>query len=351
MRKDWLDACGLDEPVTLEDWEEMLTAFKNKYNAGLGMVSSTLSGANGLQSGTGAYAHTTARYFLNDENKVDFAVIQPEWKEYIEIMHRWYDNDLIDKDSVTMDTTALRTKAANNEIGAAIVPSSNLRNFIADAENLQNGAEWIGLEYPRVAAGEPTSYIQVTSSTMAVGKGAVITKACSEEELITALQLLNYGFTEEGFMYWNFGEEGVSYTLNSEGQVEWTDRVLNDELGAEEAKKKYCTAHSAVIGFQAEQYIRLNNIGAAGEAIDKWIENNDAYAHIVPSLTYTEEEALINSAKSSALSTYVKETALKFVVGDISLDAYDNFVDTLYKMGLQDLLDIRNAAYQRYLDK
>lgn len=29
VRKDWLDSVGLDAPVTIEDYHEMLLAFKN----------------------------------------------------------------------------------------------------------------------------------------------------------------------------------------------------------------------------------------------------------------------------------------------------------------------------------
>ena len=39
VRKDWLDECGLEEPVTLEDWENMLTKFKEKYGAAYGLAS------------------------------------------------------------------------------------------------------------------------------------------------------------------------------------------------------------------------------------------------------------------------------------------------------------------------
>lgn len=33
VRGDWLEACGLDTPETFDDWEEMLTAFKEKMGA------------------------------------------------------------------------------------------------------------------------------------------------------------------------------------------------------------------------------------------------------------------------------------------------------------------------------
>ena len=41
---------------------------------------------------------------------------------------------------------------------------------------------------------------------------------------------------------------------------------------------------------------------------------------------------------------------MKFVVGDESLDEFDNFVSTLKQMGIEDCIAIEQAAYDRYLE-
>ena len=51
----------------------------------------------------------------------------------------------------------------------------------------------------------------------------------------------------------------------------------------------------------------------------------------------------------SDIDTYMDETVSKFVVGDLSLDQFDSFVQQLKDMGLEDCIAIEQAAYDRYL--
>lgn len=347
VRKDWLDECGLDEPVTLADWEEMLTKFKEKYDV---TPLTRADGIGSMTSGTGVFGTRTATWYVDDNDKIQFAQLQPEYKEYIETMKRWWDNGLIDKDAFTIDTAGTRNKAANNLIGATVGPMSLLTSIVENAKGTD--AEWIGVGYPRVAEGVPTSYIQSARNEWTANVGSVITKDCSEEELIIALQFLNYAYTEEGMMYWNFGEEGVSYTLNSQGEPEWTELVTNDPLGIDAAASKYSGAGSYPMGVQMETFVQMKNSKAAAAAVYKWIENSDAPASRVPTqLLYTDEENLIYTEKFAAIKTYVSETSLKFITGEISLDEYDAFIEQLNKLGLQECQKIQQAAYDRFMAK
>ena len=44
------------------------------------------------------------------------------------------------------------------------------------------------------------------------------------------------------------------------------------------------------------------------------------------------------------------ETISKFVVGDLSLDQFDSFVQKLKDMGIEDCIAIEQTAYNRYLE-
>jgi len=182
---------------------------------------------------------------------------------------------------------------------------------------------------------------------MASSKGTVITKACSEEELIVALKLLNYGCTEEGHMYWNFGDEGVSYTLDSEGNPHWTDLITKSEVGENTAYEWYCSAGPRVT---CEKKTRLLNKGQAGEAIDAWITNGE-YARecYMPTVRYTTEESAVYRDTYNAINTYVKECVQKFILGEMSLDKWDTYLSTLESMGVEKCRQIQQAAYDRWL--
>lgn len=349
VRKDWLDECGLQVPVTLEDWEKVLVAFKDKYGVALGFSVNRFLNQAGLASGTGAFATMNPTIYVDDNGKIQLAQAQPEWKEYMEVLNRWYEMGLIDKDSLTMDDAAVRTKVANNEIGISVTAMSQLTLFVNDAEANSSGAEWVGIEYPRTAAGEATSMIQQDILYLN-SKCAVITTACSEEELITALQYLNYGYTEEGKLYWNFGEEGVSYTMDKDGNPQWTDMIKNSPDGLTKASKQYSAASSAGLTIQMASLVKSINSEAAGNAVYEWIENTEAEKHIMPRLALTEDESAEYSDIMTAINARVSEICMKYITGDESLDNFDAYVAELKSMKLDEALKIQQAAYDRWLN-
>src|SRR5699024_9821281 len=64
--------------------------------------------------------------------------------------------------------------------------------------------------------------------------------------------------------------------------------------------------------------------------------------------TFTEEENDILSNKGTEVTKYVEEMRDKFIAGQESLDNYDKYVETLEKMGLNDVIDAYQEAYDRY---
>ncbi len=345
VRKDWADECNinLDEVATLTDWENMLTTFKDKYGA------KVVTPDNLIMTGTGSMAGTAAKLYVED-GVVKFANSEPEWKEYLTVFHDWWEKDLIDKDTFTMDATAKRTKAANDQVSAIYGAMSQMTNLIQDAEG--TSAEWIGVEFPRTAKGATIKTVGMgVINYWRVGVTAVITKSASEEEMILALKALDYGFTEEGMRYWNFGEEGVSYTVNEKGEIEWTDLILNDEGGLNNAVLKYTGADSVPCSVQLSEFVQKKNKPAVAEAVYKWTENHESNKYVLPAVQMTEEEQLKYTDAWAAISTYVSEQAMRFITGEESLDNFDTFLKTVEEYGINDVLEAYQSAYDRYLAK
>ena len=344
VRKDWADECGinLDEVVTLEDWEEMLTTFKDKYGAK--MVTPTQ-----IMTGTGAHATLSATLYV-ENGVIKFANSEPEWKKYLAVLHDWWEKDLIDKDTFTMDATARRTKAANNQVSVIYGAMSQMTNLIQDAEG--TGAEWVGIGFPRTAKGATIETLGNGFSTYwRANVAAVITKSASEEEMILALKALNYGFTEEGIKYWNFGEEGVSYNVNADGSIEWTDVILKDEGGLNNAITKYTGSDSVPCSVQLSEFVQKKNNPIVAEAVYTWTENHDSNKYALPMVTMTDEELMKYTDAWAAISTYVKEMALKFITGEESLDNWDTYLKTVEEYGIKDVLETYQAAYDRAMNR
>lgn len=347
IRQDWLDECGLEAPVTIDEWENVLVTFKEKYGAVMGISQTRLD--NGLiASGFGAQAIFAPRYYVDDNGKVQLGNVQPEWKEMMETLHRWYDMGLIDPDFATTKDDGLRNKVLTNQVGLAFTAMSQLTNWLSDAKAENTGAEWVGIEYARTEKGAPTTFINTAANLVTDRHYAVITTSTTEEEMIEALKFLNYGYTEEGMMYWNYGEEGVSYEIVN-GEVQWTDTIKNNPAGLNEAVKKYTGAWAAPISVQQEEFVKLKNNEVSVAAVYKWIENTTAQQYVLPETLKTAEELEAVTDTINSIKTYISEMSLKFVTGDESLDNFDAFVAHIEELGLEKVLEVEQAAYNRYM--
>lgn len=351
VRQDWLTECGLDMPVTLEDWEKVLLAFKEKYGATLSFTSSIMTACGGIASGTGAYGFAnTADFRIDDDGNVVIPQTMPEYKAMMEVLTRWWGLGLIDADCLSNNDDSVRQKALSGKTGMAFVMAGYADLIMEDARKEGNGAEWVGMEYPRTAAGEPTSMI-CTTATRLTGYHTVITTQTSEEELITALRWLDYGWTQEGKMYWNFGDEGISYTKDGNGKPQWTELVTGDSLGRANGRKKYCGVTGSGPVIQLRAYAEANNNEAMDSVIKAWASNTVADQHILPSMEMDEDDYDRYNELWAPITTYINEESLKILTGKSPVSSIDSFISKLYEMGLQDVLDIRQKYYDEYIKK
>lgn len=69
-----------------------------------------------------------------------------------------------------------------------------------------------------------------------------------------------------------------------------------------------------------------------------------------PRLSYTAEEANERATLKTDLQNYLEQAKAQFITGEIDVEeGWDDFVNTVNGMGLERLIEIEQAAYDRYL--
>lgn len=71
----------------------------------------------------------------------------------------------------------------------------------------------------------------------------------------------------------------------------------------------------------------------------------------MPPVTLTTEEANRISSKQTEIITYVNETSLKFIMGAEPMSNIQKFRDTIKDMGIDDVLTVQQAAYERFKER
>lgn len=124
IRQDWLDTLGLEQPETIEDWYEVLTAFKNEDPNGNGIQDEIP--LSGIDLASGLFSYLLSAYDLPagvgpwwyDENGEVFCVYTTEeYKNFVTEMNRWYAEGLIDME-LTRDEANFQALCATNTVGA-----------------------------------------------------------------------------------------------------------------------------------------------------------------------------------------------------------------------------------------
>lgn len=344
LRKDWLNELGLEVPETIDEWETVLTAFKEKKGASAPLTGNIAMFEWGIFAG----AYGVEEGYYHDGNTVKFGACEPGYKEFITKMADWYQKGLIDEGIASNDNKMVMTNILNGVSGAAFGNiGSGIGNITANAANIQ-GFELVGAKYPVLKKGDISEHGQL--DLMVPGRVTAISTSCKDIE--KAMKFLDYGYSEEGAMLYNFGIEGKSYNI-VDGYPTYTEDITDNKEGLSmaNAMSNYCLSYASGPFLQdkryMEQYAKLDSQKTAWK---NWQETKES-EHKLPYI-YLEQSRLDEYARlQTDVDTYTNEMTLKFIMGVEPLEKYDEFLSNLESRGVKTVLEITQNAYDKALER
>lgn len=342
IRDDFLEAVGMDSPETIEEYEAVLTAFKDQ----LGCEAPLLMGAIDGTSGYLMSAWNLAPGIYQDNNVVKWGFNQPEFKEYLTLMNRWYENGLLYVDFATMDTETQQRLMTTGESGMILGSPATVNAWMAGIGTVSVGA------YPTLEAGQRINF-RMVNRRLAAGFGAVITTDCENVE--AAVKFLDYGYSEEGFMLYNYGIEGLTYELTGNKltfdgfeypEAQFTDGMKNNpEYPVMDAILEFKLHAGPFLRFEHQSNPTLDPYTLS--VLQEITEGADPVLNMPP-VTYTSDENATINEIMTQINTYANTSILEFIMGIRSLDEFDSYVAEIEDMGIQDVIDICQDALDRY---
>ncbi len=199
--------------------------------------------------------------------------------------------------------------------------------------------ELVGAPWPTLNKGETPITGQKDNPYIGAGSVAITTQC---ENVEVAAKWLDYGYSEEGHMLYNFGIEGESYEM-IDGYPTYTEDMTNNPEGLSMVHALSQYVRSTFSGpfvqdrrYQ-EQYLQLPEQVAA---LETWGKHQNLLK--MPPITPTPEESERFASIMSEVSTYVDEMFLKFVMGQESLDKFDDYVEQIKKMNIEEAIQIQH---------
>lgn len=342
IRADWLKKINMEAPTTIEEWEKVLTAFKDMgvENPFIGTFGQLL---NSFGPGFGF-----CKDWYHDDGQIKYGYAQPEYKTFLETLNRWYEKGLIHPDFVSVDSKKITSDILNGKAGSGMFWAASGMLPIINAAKDNKEFELMGVQFPAEKKGENAEYGYIMPQVNMSG-GSAISTNCKNPEL--AMRLMDFAFTDKGKMIACFGIEGESYNM-VDGYPTYTDVIHNNPQGytKAEAIAAYTLNAQLPIVYDVrfiEQYYAEPELSAAQKEWNKTNMNN----HILPELYVPEEESAKFSDIMVNVSTYAEEMAIQFITGGESFEKFDEYVMQLEKFGLNDAIKFKQDAYERYMER
>ncbi|HIW80801.1 MAG TPA: extracellular solute-binding protein [Candidatus Acetatifactor stercoripullorum] len=356
IRKDWLDRLGLEVPDTIDDWMEVLRAFRDEDANGNGNPDDEVPYSAGGHAwyptywgnAWGLHLFQSDGWYPDENGQIQYEFISDRAKEFYTWLNGFYEEGLLDPEFLTLgDESKMFEKVARDEVGAFTAYASNIPTLEAALEaNGVEGAELIPVIPPQ---GPYARQVEIIGD-MSVN-GYVVTSSCENPDV--AVAFMDYLMSEEGSELLNFGIEGDTYVKEADGTYTFTEKVTNDPngLSAREALEAYgCQVGGPFIKSEKREEAML--FSYPEELRETIIEVSDATRpYIVPGLTLppaTAEESASIEGIAGDLSTYIWEMTGKFTVGVSDIEAeWDSYVEYVHTLGVDQLLAVKQAQYDR----
>ena len=352
VRKDWLDDLGID-PASIEtydDYHTMLTRFKNEKGASQALYLGPygVPYGNYLAAGYGIAAYcdpsSDTGSFYQEDGTIKFGLIQPEFKDYLTMIHAWYEEGLISSDYIShSDIQISAGDVTDGSTGLWYHMSQIMSEHVA-----QSGDPSFNSCAIQDAVKNPGDKTQLGNySDSRVERNSLsISGDCQNIELVA--KWIDFAFSEQGSMIYSYGSEGETHTLDAGGNPQCTALITDnpDGLGMITACNLY--AIQTGVGYVDQNRFLSGYSEAALEAGDIWLKALDLdHLKIIPSAAkMSTEDSQIYAAHYANIATYAAENIAKFITGARNLEEFDTFAADIEAMDIESC----TACWQNALD-
>ncbi|MBN9201424.1 MAG: extracellular solute-binding protein [Microbacterium chocolatum] len=355
VRTDIWDELGLSlEPETFDELREQLRTVKEAYPDAYPMTDRW--SANGPLEGTLAFVSpnfgTQAGWGFGqglswNGDEFEYTGASDEYRDLVAFYASLVEEGLLDPESITQDDDQAIQKFASGRALSIGTNDQEIVRYRTTVEELGTDAE---MSMIRVPAGPAGDYFQ--SGQRLVSGFMLSSSAAESEDFLALLQFLDWlYYSDEGLEFAKWGVEGTTYTVDADGT-----RVLNEDItamglnpGAPEnlqadygfSNGVWTLAHGSTLDLDRSM-LRDETLTFLDQMSTKAIRD------LPPPAPLNEIEREQVSLYQSALRDHVYQNTAAFILGQRSMDEWDDYVAELEGMNMTAYLDFVNAARERY---
>ncbi|MBQ9333881.1 MAG: extracellular solute-binding protein [Lachnospiraceae bacterium] len=340
----WLEKAGMEAPDNLDDLVTLLKYFRDNDMNDNGDSSdeipmSIMSEFLPYMFGPAFGLDLVSGFQADKDGNVTYAYADAEnYRKYLEFLNGLYDEGLLEPDYAALDRDMVIDRISKDLTGVAFDFSWAMSMMYSNVLPYYDGTDakaFIGV--PPLSGEQKGFYVGRNSLAGMFG----VNKGSDDIEL--AVKFLDYAMSDHCQDYYQWGFEGESYIVKPDGTREYTEQGNdNDWLQAFGINPAFV--------LPADQSVEATDILVAD-----WHAqiNRDLRQYIQdpwPAIYATSKESDTVNLYMEDIQNTVNESANAFIVGDKNLsDDFDAYIDELDSLNLSEVIDVKQAQYNRYL--
>lgn len=361
INKTWLDELGLEVPTTLDELHDVLVAFKENdmattYGNDPGQtipmsfgIDQWCWGQNIFYAGFGFTNWTNdvcMDMVLQPDGQVNFVSDDDNYRAALEYFHDWFAEGLIDQEVFSQDDTQYMAKCSQGRVGVATW--WYIEELMGDKSD-----DYVFL--PILDGPDGTHNVTVRDGGGITSGNLCITSAC--ESPINLLKFYDQWYAPENVMQLQYGPIGVYFTGQDENGL-WqsiTDEESQAQFGksAGELKSEYEVAgpklilsdyYATTFEMEPRAQQRLNDL------YDYWMPFvSDTTCYPIDCVFTQDELDTIDRYRVDFEGFVSEQEAAWLRDGGITDETWAAYKDNLNSYGMNKLLEVYQAAYDRYV--
>lgn len=351
VNNEWLKALNLEIPATLDEFHDMLAAFKTQdpngngqadeipisfssQSNGIAMFRAAILAANGI-----AGNNYNSDLYLDADDNVQYVYTSEAYKAYLEFAHTLYSEGLLDNECFSQTDSQLTAKGNQSLVGCFM----NLASYIVDTTE----------HYPIYESIPPmTSEMndeQITWQNWLGNTGTfVLSSTCANPE--AALKWADYLYSPEGGILLSQGPEGYGWDYVDDTRTYW-DKNVPEGFGSSEEYRGTLTPDCGTFlcGYINPDFLLHLNAPHVINLEEHVAKSYTPYLKPgYPRVKLSDEAQEISTTYYTDINKYVTSCEARFISGDMDLAQWDEYLANLESMHLQDYLKVYQDAYVEY---